>query len=366
LREEYEQGWQVTEFFPANVLGFQSHRDHFAIAYEKAEIEYRVKDMLDKSISDQDLRKKYDIRDNRDWHIPEARTLLRSAGNPTPNIIPCSYRPFDKRWCFFGYETMDYPRRELMSHVARRKNLCLNVVRQTRASEWKHVLMSDDPTPAVFIEIKDGSSVFPLYLYAPPEREKIKDDLFEEDDPFQGKERIENFSPQFRAFVDEKYKQHYSPEGILGYIYAVLHSPTYRRKYRNFLKIDFPRVPFVNQRETFEALSTLGWELVQVHLLKSIPSGLSVEPTPGDFVVEKPAYDTRHERLHINTAQYFSSVPQDVWEFHIGGYQVLNQYLKSRKGHTLSLDEIENIQNVVNVLRFTIDQMQRIEACWHP
>ncbi len=110
----------------------------------------------------------------------------------------------------------------------------------------------------------------------------------------------------------------------------------------------------------------LRWDLVQAHLLKSIPSGLSVEPTPGDFVVEKPAYDARHERLHINTAQYFSSVPQDVWEFHIGGYQVLNQYLKSRKGHTLSLDEIETIQNVVKVLRFTINQMQRIEERWEP
>ena len=366
LREEYEQGWKVTEIFPVNVLGFQSHRDHFAIAYKKAEIERRMKDMLDKSISDQDLRKKYEIRDNRDWRIPEARASLRSADNPAPSIVPCSYRPFDKRWCFFGYEIMDYPRRELMSHVAWRENLCLNVVRQTKAAKWKHALMSDDPTPAVFIEIKDGSSVFPLYRYAPPKGETIKDSLFEEDDPFQGKERIENFTPQFRAFVDEEYKRRYSPEDILGYAYAVLYSLTYREKYRDFLKIDFPRIPFVNQRDTFETLSTLGWDLVQAHLLKAVPQSLKVEPTPGDFTVEKPVYDARRERLHISKQQYFSPVPQDVWEFHIGGYQVLNQYLKSRKGRTLSLDEIENVQNVVNVLRFTIDQMQRIDACWKP
>ena len=149
-------------------------------------------------------------------------------------------------------------------------------------------------------------------------------------------------------------------------MYAVLHSPTYREKYRDFLKIDFPRVPFVNQRETFEALAALGWELVQAHLLKAIPQALTVDVTPGDFAVEKPAYDAQRERLHINKAQYFAPVPQDVWEFHIDGYQVLKQYLKSRKGRTLSLDEIENIQNVVNVLRFTIDQMQRIDACWKP
>ena len=366
LREEYERGWKVTEIFPVNVLGFQSHRDHFAIAYEKTAIEHRVKDMFDKSVTDQNLREKYDVRDNRDWHISEARASLRAAGKPTQSVIPCSYRPFDKRWCFFGYEFMDYPRRELMSHVAWRENLCLNVVRQTKASEWKHALISDDPTPAVFVEIKDGSSVLPLYLYEPPEREKIKGGLFDEADPFKGKERLENFSQQFRVFMDNKYKHRYSPEDILGYVYAVLHSPTYRQKYQDFLKIDFPRIPFVNQRETFEALSKLGWELVQAHLLKSIPPGLNVDVISGDFQVEKPAYDMQRERLHINTTQYFAPVPRDVWEFHIGGYQVLDKYLKSRKGRTLSLDEIENIQNVVNVLRFTIDQMERIEGCWKP
>ena len=109
----------------------------------------------------------------------------------------------------------------------------------------------------------------------------------------------------------------------------------------------------MDRRETFEALSTLGWELVQTHLLKTIPQALKVEPTPGAFTVEKPAYDARRQRLHISKQQYFAPVPQDVWEFHIGGYQVLNQYLKARRGRTLSLDEIENIQDVVNVLRFT-------------
>ena len=134
--------------------------------------------------------------------------------------------------------------------------------------------------------------------------------------------------------------------------------------YEDFLKIDFPRIPFVNERKTFEALAALGWELMQAHLLKTIPDTLTVDVTAGDFRVEKPRHDPQHERLHINKTQYFSPVPADVWAFHIGGYQVLDKYLKSRKGRTLSLDEIENVQNVVNVLRFTIDQMQRIGGCW--
>ena len=369
VREEYEQGWRVTEIFPVSVLGFQSHRDHFAIAYEKTDIEHRVKDMFDKSVTDQNLREKYNIRDNQDWHLSEARTSLRAAENPTQSVIPCSYRPFDKRWCFFGYEFMDRPRRELIRHVAWRENICLLSPRQIGTSVWLHGFIADSPPNDCLVSnrSREANYVFPLYLYPPPEgRGKSKSGLFEDADPFQGKERIENLSPKFRAFIDAKYKHPYSPEEILGYVYAVLHSPTYRETYLDFLKIDFPRIPFVNQRSTFEALAALGWELVQAHLLKSIPQELNVAVTKGDFKVEKPTYDPQHERLRINKTQYFSPVPRDVWAFHIGGYQVLDKHLKSRTGRTLSLDEIENVQNVVNVLRFTIDQMKRIDECWKP
>ena len=163
-----------------------------------------------------------------------------------------------------------------------------------------------------------------------------------------------------------KYGHHYEPEAILGYIYAVLHSPTYRRQYAEFLKIDFPRIPFVADRQTFEKLSALGWRLVQAHLLKEIPAQPQVEITKGSDLVEKPTYNAPEQRLYINPQQYFAPVPEDVWNFHIGGYQVLDKYLKSRKGRQLSLDEIENVINVVKVLRFTIDQMQEIDATWQP
>ncbi|MDD1748779.1 MAG: hypothetical protein LUO89_02785, partial [Methanothrix sp.] len=151
---------------------------------------------------------------------------------------------------------------------------------------------------------------------------------------------------------------------IMGYIYAVLHSPTYRTKYSEFLKIDFPRIPFVEDRKTFEKLSKLGWELVQAHLLKEIPATPKVEITKGTDLVEKPVYGATNQRLYINTTQYFSPVPEDVWNFHIGGYQVLDKYLKSRKGRELSLDEKENVMNVVKVLRFTIDQMEKIDGAF--
>jgi len=214
--------------------------------------------------------------------------------------------------------------------------------------------------------MKEGNYLFPLYLYNFPEDKKPKTVLFEVDDPFNDKDRIENLAPEFRAFIDQKYGHHYEPEEILGYIYAVLHSPTYRRKYAEFLKIDFPRIPFADDRQTFEKLAALGWRLVQAHLLKDIPNQPRVEITKGRDLVEKPTYNAPEQRLYINPQRYFAPVPEDVWNFHIGGYQVLDKYLKSRKGRELSLDEIENIINVVKVLRFTIDQMQEIDATWQP
>jgi hypothetical protein len=146
----------------------------------------------------------------------------------------------------------------------------------------------------------------------------------------------------------------------------VLHSPTYRRQYAEFLKIDFPRIPLVDDRQLFEKLSGLGWALVQAHLLNEIPAQPKVEITKGSDLVEKPIYNPKEQRLYINPQRYFVSVAEDVWNFHIGGYQVLDKYLKSRKGRELSLDEIENVMNVIKVLRFTIDQMQEIDAIWQP
>ena len=122
----------------------------------------------------------------------------------------------------------------------------------------------------------------------------------------------------------------------------------------------------MDDRETFEKLSALGWELVQAHLLKLIPSTPRVDINKGNMQVEKPVYDENQQRLYINKDQYFSPVPKDVWEFVIGGYPVLDRYLKSRKARTLSLDEIENIQNIVKALAFTITQMLKIEEAWKP
>lgn len=171
--------------------------------------------------------------------------------------------------------------------------------------------------------------------------------------------------PDFRSFLDTRYDHHYAPEEILGYIYAVLHARTYRARHAEFLRIEFPRVSFPETTEDFETLSGLGWALVQAHLLRELPRrGLAAYHGKGDHRVEAVRYSSEEQAVHINKTQSFEPVPQPVWEFHIGGYQVLDKYLKSRKGRVLSLDEIDHVAAVADSLAFTIDQMSAIDKAY--
>ncbi len=148
-------------------------------------------------------------------------------------------------------------------------------------------------------------------------------------------------------------------------MYSVLHAPAYRMRYAEFLRVDFPRVPFPVAADDFETLSSLGWALVQAHLLREPPRrGLAAYHGRGDHRVEIVRYSPLEQAVHINKTQHFKPVPQDVWQFHIGGYQVLDKYLKSRKGRVLSLDEINHVGAVADSLAFTIEQMTAIDAAY--
>jgi predicted helicase len=300
-----------------------------------------------------------------------AQEDLQNSGLKDGKIIPLTYRPFDERYTYYTGNSRGFhcrPRGEVMRHMLEGKNIGLMTTRLTK-DEWS-ILATESVIGHKAVSRYDIGYLFPLYRYNALLNKKPNQNqnnhLFVKEPQAQYNERRENFAPKFRAFMDLKYGHHYEPEEILGYIYALLHSPTYRQKYAGFLKIDFPRIPFADDRRTFEKLAALGWRLVQAHLLKDIPDEPRVEITKGRDLVEKPTYNAPEHRLYINPQQYFAPVPADVWNFHIGGYQVLDKYLKSRKGRELSLDEIENIINVVKVLRFTIDQMQEIDKIWRP
>ena len=251
-----------------------------------------------------------------------------------------------------------------MSHMLAGENVGLSATRLNRQVSNNYFFCTERVTDIhVLDNAQDSTSLFPLYLYPFDKNSpRTPAGLFDQDQLTQPSGRQENISSAFRQALHQHYHKHYSPEEILGYIYAVLHSPTYRHRYKGFLKSDFPRIPLVKTPDIFEELSTLGWQLVQAHLMREIPNHPKITLSPGDYLVEKPLYQAEKQRLYINKTLYVEAVSPEVWNFHIGGYQVLDKYLKSRLGRTLNLDEITNIENIIKVLNFTLQQMQKIEA----
>jgi|TARA_A100001391_G_scaffold113957_1_gene76717 predicted helicase len=357
--DDYGQWWQIADslsaqdekrqIFRVNVLGFQTHRDHFAVAFEREEIERRVRTLLDESLSDDTLHESLSVKDNRDWKLKDAREALRGFSDPYKGIIDCAYRPFDNRPCYFGHEFMDYPRRELLDHVVGKQNLSLLVSRQIGTGCWRHTLVAY--APANDCLVSDASSeanyVFPISLFGVENNQ------------------ADNLTSEFRSFLDARYDNHYSAEELLGYIYAVLNAPIYRSRYAAFLRIDFPRIPFPETSAHFETLSELGWALVQAHLLRDLPRrDLAEYHGRGENLVEQVRWSKEDERISINATQSFAPVPEAVWNFHIGGYQVIDKYLKSRKGRTLSLNEINHVARIADALAFTVDHMDLIDAAY--
>ena len=303
--------------------------------------------LADPSITDDELKRRYALKSNRDWSFPDARTAARAGHATAPQIV--AYRPFDHRWSEFSKLTIDYPRRELLNHVAGRSNICLLTTRQIGISSWRHVFVSTTPTESCLVsnDTKSQNYVFPLWLF--------QDDA----------SIVENLSADFRTLLECRFDYHYSVEEIFGYVYAVLHAPEYRQRYADFLRTDFPRVPLPADADHFDRLSRLGWALSQVHLLRDLSRpDLANYPAQGGHRVEAVIYLAQEEAIYINSSQYFKPVPRAVWEFRVGGYQVLDKYLKSRRGRTLTLDEIGHVSKIADSLAFTIEQMAAIDAAF--
>ncbi|MDX8401261.1 MAG: type ISP restriction/modification enzyme [Mariprofundaceae bacterium] len=368
--KEYQQGWSLPDIFPVNVLGFQTHRDHFAVAFTREEMAARVADMRNPALTDEQLRAKYNLGK---WNVSEGRKIIERFG--ARPIQECLYRPFDTRSCYYAPIVMDRPRRELMDHVAGRENLCLNVCRQTKAADWRHAVVSDRPSPAVFVEIKDGSTVMPLYVY--PSDSEAQGDLLA------AREKQPNLAPAFIEAVCDKLGLPFdaaghrgihlacaaqrkdgtwNPEDLFCYAYAVFHSPNYRRRYAEYLKIDFPRLPLTSDAALFFRLADLGEALVRLHLMRSevLDDFITRFPHSGGNAVEKVQY--RDGAVWINKDQCFAGVDEADWAFRIGGYQPLQKWLKDRKGRTLSFEDIEHWQRIVVAIHETRRLMAEIDA----
>lgn len=283
---------------------------------------------------------------------------MKDSGVDKNHIVPILYRPFDIKFTYFtgksrGFHCM--PRGETMKNFLL-DNLGLITVRQVAEGVFNHAFVTNTILESrVTLSNKGIAFIFPIFIYPNTD----KKDLFSD---HESGEKKPNIKPELFEELKTKYKKEVTPEDIFYYIYAVLYSNTYRKKYAEFLKIDFPRIPFTTNHKLFIKLGKLGKRLADLHLLKSdeLNKPISKLLGKGDYkVTQRPKYED--EKVYINGSKYFSNVKEDVWNYQIGGYQVCDKWLKDRKNRELSLDEIKKYCQIVTALRGTIELQKKID-----
>ncbi len=357
LQKEYEKFWKVTEIFIKNKMGVITKRDNFIIDQDYQSLKDRILKLANRNLEDKEITALYGLKDTYEWKLHPARQKIIEEGFKAEKLIEYAYRPFDNRHIYFEDALIARSVREIM-HNLLHPNLALNVMRHYFGTDFHHVFVSNFVSDINYLTSARGQYVFPLYLYPDKPKGRLLDEKASKP------ECIPNFTAEFLQAVKEALGTEPTPEEIFYYIYAVLYSPTYRKRYEEFLKIDFPSVPLPTDYEKFKKLSELGKELVELHMLKH-PALQEREigfPKSGSNMVEKVKYDEKTKRVYFNKEQYLEGISKEVWEYQIGGYQVAEKYLKDRGKRKLSLEEIEHYMRVEKAIERTIEVQGKIEA----
>jgi predicted helicase len=372
LQERYEAFPKITEIFPVNSVGIVTARDHLTVHWSPEEVWNTVRRFahLDPELA----RQAYDLgKDARDWKVALAQKDLLDSGPKHENIVPILYRPFDIRYTYYtghsrGFHCM--PRFDVMRHMLR-ENLGLITVRKVPPTGLCNYFFVSEKIISNGAIRSDNQSIdylFPLYLYDGRKSVKKRSALartFMLFEPESGYGRIPNLAPAILEMLAKRYGVAPSPEDIFHYIYAVLHAETYRSRYADFLRMDFPRIPFAENRDVFGKLGALGKELVDLHLLRSAELDTPAARFQGEAgPVEKIRYIESENRIYLGKNQYVEGAPPEVWTYRIGGYQVCEKWLKDRKGRTLTPAEIKHYCRLVTALQKTIDVQRGIDQLY--
>ncbi|MCA8938511.1 MAG: DNA methyltransferase, partial [Planctomycetes bacterium] len=379
LAKEYQGFHSLSEAMPVNSVGIVTARDSLTIHFDRESLWETIKRFT--RMEAESARTEFALgADVRDWKVSWAQEDLIESGlqqNKTQAIL---YRPFDIRTTYYSGKSRGfhcYPRAEVMQHMLKGENLGLMFCRQVVSAEWCHCVVtrsiSDDSL--VSNKTRERGYLAPLYIY-PNGKEHAN--LFEHDNG-----RRPNFSGDFVALLQSRLKginfvpdeaqagpRKYTPRDVFNYLYGVLHAPSYRERYEEFLAIDFPRVPITSKVKLFRRLAELGSRLTLLHTMEEHgkkaywPAGLSFQE--GDLnLIEKVTFrrgPTRDAgRVYINASQFFEGVPEAVWDFHIGGYRVAEKWLKDRKGRTISSDDHAHYRSTIAALRETVDLMAALD-----
>ncbi|MBA7579205.1 hypothetical protein ES708_21074 [subsurface metagenome] len=337
--DEYEKGFKVDELFNKWASGIATGQDNLVVQFTIGEVK-KVLESFDR-FSEEEIANKYNVS------IQKVKSVKKDLPNVIGEYTPFLYRPFDLRYMLYSPNSegvLQRPRPKVMNHLIR-PNIAL-VTKIGQDFDSAPALVASHPIDRRFYSrpgVQGADYIFPLYLYTV------------------NSSRIPNLK---KEIVDEieKIVGKVSPENIFDYIYAALHSPNYREKYKEFLKIDFPRVPYPKDTKTFKKMVAFGTELRSLHLLESpkVNQFITTYPIAGSDTVEKLAY--KNGKVFINAEQYFGNVPEVTWNFYIGGYQPARKWLKDRKGHALTNTDIEHYQKIIVALAETNRIMKEIDS----
>jgi predicted helicase len=382
LKEEYESGVLLSELLSTHSSGVVTSNDEFTINENKENIKEKVHDLV--SLSEVDLQKKYkSIKNRTDWNLVNVIEDVKKTGSSEELIVPISYRPFDERFTYYTGRSKGFHGRgrgESLKHLLF-DNFGLLLKKQHKRENFSYAFLTETIAEGcVFESAYARNSVFPLYLYVGGDMQGVVSP--EKRIPNFSKEEIKRIEAKLdlEFLPDHKHpdagkKGTFNPLDVLDYIYAILHNPTYRERYKEFLKIDFPRVPFTSDKKLFWKLVKKGRELREYHLMEHEKSDKLITkfPVSGSNEITRKLTKTnigfeltdkeqKIGRVWINDEQYFDKVPELAWNFYIGGYQPAQKWLKDRRDRKLTYEEIEHYQKIIVALVNTDRLMKEIEG----
>jgi type I restriction-modification system DNA methylase subunit len=365
--QQYLKWMSVQEIFPVNSVGIVTARDNFCIDFEKESLEARIRKFRNLKLENEFLTAAYQLENTSTWSLSFARKELSADKDWENYFLQTNYRPFDNREIYYSEVLIERTRSEIMSQMTN-NNIGLVVGRQGQAVGnsflWNLAFVADKLVD-LNLFYRGGAMLFPLYLYPPTQEKKKRFGIqnmmvFEPEVDYGSSGKKPNIAPRVFEIPKMAYGSKPSPEEILYYCYAVLYSNAYREKYAEFLKIDFPRIPFTSDHKLFLQMAELGSELAALHLLKSkaLNNPIAKYRGSGEDLIGKPVYDEERQIVFINPTKYFEGISREVWEYHIGGYQVMQKYLKDRKDRQMS--DPATYCRIATAISITIEIQQKL------
>ena len=358
VQADYDKGIKIDELFKLNKAGIATGRDDLFIDIDREVLSRKLQDVFE---CNDILTSKYRLKITDTYKLCTTIKTAKYSEDCFRNLL---YRPFDTRYVYYDTRLLQRARYDVMKQFFNH-NVGLILSRMVLGNyEWNDVFITKDITEKgiMAMRVSNTAPIFPLYLY---EEDSNQTSFFD-------RSRKPNLNTDIVRELEQKLGLIFTPEkedttgtfapiDILDYIYGVLHSNKYRNKYKEFLKIDFPRIPYPENADYFFKVAQLGKQLREIHLLESpvVNEFITSYPVGGDNEVVKPEY--KDNKVYINKTQYFDNVPEIAWNFYIGGYQPAQKWLKDRKGRILSYEDVIHYQKIIKALVKTHELMQNID-----